>query len=102
MARAYGHSSANTTGRRTRSVRGGTFGGKGSGARRLIVSTAASSRTVWDEDSATAPTRGERIAQRLLDTRAESPEKDSVLGAAATRAAGAATSDGESEPLTHV
>src|SRR2546422_772526 len=45
MARAYGHSSANTTGRRTRSVRGGTSRGKGSGARRLIVSTAASSST---------------------------------------------------------
>src|SRR5213083_2112186 len=111
MARAYGHSSANTTGRRTRSVRGGTFGGKGSGARRLIVSTAASSRTAWEEESATATALIAPSGRMTISTftvplsprrRAESPEKDSVLGAAATRAARAAASDGESEPLTHV
>src|SRR5437867_4059678 len=55
MARAYGHSSANTTGRRTRSVRGGTFGGKGSGARRLIVSTAASPTPRPENTSLAAP-----------------------------------------------
>src|SRR2546427_8563229 len=35
-------------------VRDGTSRGKGSGTRRLIVSTAASSRTAWAEESATA------------------------------------------------
>src|SRR5207253_1545543 len=52
-----------------------------------------------DRAAEPAPTRGERVTERLLDAVAEPPEIGAVLGAAATRAAGAAVSDGHGSPL---
>src|SRR5439155_23789107 len=55
-----------------------------------------------DRAAEPAPARGERIAQRLLDARAESPEIGAVLGSGATRAAGTAARDRESKAVTHI
>src|SRR5881396_251322 len=101
MARGYGYSSANTTGRRTRSVRGWTSEGNGAGDS-TDDSVGPDDDLDVDRSTEPAPARGERVAQRLLDALAEPPEIRAVLGAGAARADGTAARDRERKAVTRI